>query len=83
MGTDASVTASHVGGSHPHHWLIKPPDGAFSVGHCKRCGVERSFSNSNESASWISDAGTEAVVVRLRRELASRRAHVQLSDEAA
>ncbi len=83
MATDASATVSRAGGSHPHHWLIEPPDGAFSVGRCKRCGVERSFANSNEPASWISDAGPEAVVVRLRRELASRRADVQLSDEAA
>lgn len=31
-----------------HHWVIETPNGAFSAGHCKRCGAERRFRNSSE-----------------------------------
>ena len=28
-----------------HRWLIDPPQGPKSRGHCSRCGVERAFDN--------------------------------------
>lgn len=35
-----------------HHWAIETPNGRESEGVCKRCGVRRSFSNSNDSVMW-------------------------------
>jgi hypothetical protein len=35
-----------------HHWAIETPNGRESEGVCKRCGLRRSFSNSNESVMW-------------------------------
>ena len=35
-----------------HHWLIDPPSGPISTGHCKLCGVERNFPNSSEDSIW-------------------------------
>ena len=32
--------------THPHHWLIDPPQGATSLGVCARCGEQRYFENS-------------------------------------
>ena len=29
-----------------HHWLIEMPQGATSVGRCKRCGESKEFANS-------------------------------------
>ncbi len=38
-----------------HHWVIEPPNGATSRGHCKLCGVDKVFRNSSEEFSWDSD----------------------------
>ncbi|MBM4411274.1 MAG: hypothetical protein FJ037_08155 [Chloroflexi bacterium] len=35
-----------------HHWAIETPNGRESLGVCKRCGIHRSFSNSNDSVMW-------------------------------
>ena len=35
-----------------HHWLIDPPSGPISTGHCKLCGCERKFPNSSEDSIW-------------------------------
>ena len=35
-----------------HHWQIDTPNGRESRGVCKRCGVAKKFSNSNESVMW-------------------------------
>jgi hypothetical protein len=35
-----------------HHWVIEPPNGAVSRGHCKTCGADREFRNSFEYSSW-------------------------------
>jgi hypothetical protein len=34
-----------------HHWIVEPADGPTSRGRCKRCGSERRFSNSTETAT--------------------------------
>lgn len=31
-----------------HHWLIDPPAGPRSKGHCIRCGAKRDFRNSDD-----------------------------------
>jgi hypothetical protein len=43
------------GTDHGHHWLIESPNGPFSKGRCKICGVEREFKNSIQITSWESD----------------------------
>ena len=35
-----------------HHWIIDPPDGPVSVGHCKKCGEERLFQNYFPHSIW-------------------------------
>ncbi len=35
-----------------HHWRIEAPNGRESQGVCKRCGLAKNFSNSNESVMW-------------------------------
>ena len=35
-----------------HHWVIEPPNGAVSEGHCKVCGEKKEFRNSFEYSSW-------------------------------
>jgi len=35
-----------------HHWVIEPPNGAVSQGHCKTCGEVKEFRNSFEYSSW-------------------------------
>lgn len=35
-----------------HHWAIETPNGRESEGVCRRCGLRRSFSNSNDSVMW-------------------------------
>ena len=35
-----------------HHWVIDPPNGAVSQGHCKACGETKEFRNSFEYSSW-------------------------------
>ena len=35
-----------------HHWAIETPNGRESMGVCKRCGIRRSFSNSNDAVMW-------------------------------
>jgi hypothetical protein len=38
-----------------HHWIIDPPAGPTSRGHCKNCGEERFFLNS--TLEWVWDNG--------------------------
>jgi hypothetical protein len=38
-----------------HHWIIASPEGAMSLGRCKRCGVEKEFPNSAEDGLWMRD----------------------------
>jgi hypothetical protein len=35
-----------------HHWVIDPPSGPISTGHCKMCGRQRKFPNSSEDSIW-------------------------------
>ena len=35
-----------------HHWVIDPPNGPTSSGHCKLCGQARKFPNSSEDSIW-------------------------------
>ena len=35
-----------------HHWVIEPPNGPRSTGHCKLCGRNRTFPNSSEDSIW-------------------------------
>lgn len=28
-----------------HHWIIEEPNGTTSIGRCKGCGVQKTFSN--------------------------------------
>jgi hypothetical protein len=39
-----------------HHWRIAAPNGATSVGTCKRCGAVREFMNSSTDSIWESDS---------------------------
>ena len=38
-----------------HHWKINDPDGPTSSGTCKKCGVEKEFTNYLEGSPWSSD----------------------------
>jgi len=38
-----------------HHWIIASPEGAMSLGKCKRCGLEKEFPNSAEDGLWQRD----------------------------
>ena len=35
-----------------HYWVIDPPNGPTSTGHCKNCGQRRRFPNSSEDSIW-------------------------------
>ncbi len=83
MPTDAVPFAPFAANPHAHHWLIEPPTGPLSVGRCRECGSERSFSNGSPAAAWVRGPDVDSDVVQLRRDLARWRAEVQLSDEAA
>jgi hypothetical protein len=37
-----------------HQWMIDPPAGPTSEGHCKICGETRAFKNSLEISYWDS-----------------------------
>lgn len=37
-----------------HQWMIDPPAGPTSEGHCKLCGETRAFKNSLEISYWDS-----------------------------
>ena len=58
MPTKTASTPPAKQGSGPesgvcnHHWLIDPPSGPLSTGHCKLCGRERTFPNSSEDSIW-------------------------------
>jgi hypothetical protein len=41
-----------------HHWLIEPPRGTLSKGHCKLCGEERQFRNSASDYIWDDDSSS-------------------------
>lgn len=49
-----------------HHWKIDAPNGATSMGVCKRCGTEREFANSTSESIWDNDHG-ESGFNRYRR----------------
>lgn len=36
---------------HIHYWLVDPPAGRYSMGHCA-CGEEKEFSNSVADNPW-------------------------------
>jgi hypothetical protein len=38
-----------------HHWVIEPPHGATSLGHCKVCNEVREFRNSAADTLWEGD----------------------------
>jgi hypothetical protein len=40
-----STTMPQTTTEHAHHWVIGEPNGPFSAGFCKRCGVKRDFRN--------------------------------------
>ncbi len=42
-----------------HHWIIDPPNGAVSVGRCRKCGENREFKNSIEYSSWYGTRNTD------------------------
>tara|TARA_Y100000588_G_scaffold332734_1_gene371148 strand:- start:63 stop:317 length:255 start_codon:yes stop_codon:yes gene_type:complete len=42
-----------------HHWVIEPPNGAVSQGHCKACGESKEFRNSFEYSSWYGNKSPE------------------------
>lgn len=39
-------------GSCRHHWVIAPPNGATSMGRCRRCHGVREFPNSADDLRW-------------------------------
>ena len=43
-----------------HHWIIEPPAGPTSRGHCKNCGEERFFLNSTLEWVWENPASKSA-----------------------
>lgn len=46
-----SVSPEQRGDVCVHHWIVEPASGPISRGRCKRCGEERTFSNSTEAAT--------------------------------
>lgn len=38
-----------------HHWVIESPQGATSMGRCKRCSEVREFRNSATDTVWEGD----------------------------
>jgi hypothetical protein len=64
-----------------HHWLIEAAIGTVSSGHCTRCGVSRSFANSQDSVMWERTNTLRASVQSgVRR---SKPSEIMLSDESA
>jgi hypothetical protein len=64
-----SVTMERLENSTPecrHHWKIAAPNGATSMGVCRRCGAEREFANSTSESIWDNDHG-ESGFNRYRR----------------
>jgi hypothetical protein len=56
-GGDASAEADEPD-SCTHTWVIDPPNGPTSEGHCKLCGEKREFRNSYEyTPSWTARSG--------------------------
>jgi hypothetical protein len=43
-----------------HHWVIESPQGATSVGKCKKCEEVREFRNSAADTLWEGDPMTSA-----------------------
>lgn len=39
-----------------HHWMLPAPAGGASVGVCKICGAERTFSNADPKG-WVARPG--------------------------
>ncbi|MFN0095540.1 MAG: hypothetical protein ACKVVT_12305 [Dehalococcoidia bacterium] len=56
MATTATVHESAGIAVCRHHWVIETPNGAISLGRCKRCGAENEFRNSSEDLMWDSDS---------------------------
>ena len=42
-----------------HHWKINDPDGPTSHGTCKKCGIEKEFTNYLEGSSWSNDVSLD------------------------
>ncbi len=55
-----SAAASNSSEKCAHQWVIDPPDGPTSEGHCKLCGGTRSFRNSLEISYWDNQRKTGA-----------------------
>jgi hypothetical protein len=52
---EAPLTQEAEAPSCAHHWIIASPEGAMSLGKCKRCGTEKEFPNSAEDGLWQRD----------------------------
>ncbi len=35
-----------------HRWQIAPPHGIYSLGICRKCGAERTFTNASEMTTF-------------------------------
>ncbi|HEY7270647.1 MAG TPA: hypothetical protein VH951_12550 [Dehalococcoidia bacterium] len=57
----ADVLETPVGSSCVHHWIVGPPEGDKSSGHCKHCGETRVFMMSPERFTPRSNRTTPAV----------------------
>jgi len=79
----AATTAPIAAADHAHHWLIEAAAGAESVGRCKICGIENTFSNTTQGVMWERNSVHEPAVATLRRDRARAREEFTLSDEAA
>ena len=55
-GRTQSTPLRTVRGCH-HYWVIDPPNGPTSTGHCKHCGRNRRFPNSSEDSIWDGSEG--------------------------
>jgi len=42
-----------------HHWQIESPNGATSLGRCKRCGAEKRFHNSFDETEAYQKKGRD------------------------
>lgn len=82
MPTATPVRPSLTASQHAHHWVIGEPDGPMSVGHCRSCHEQRSFSNASPASTWTRDVEVRSDILGFRRQLARRPSAFQLSDEA-
>lgn len=53
-----AATAPETTSECTHTWVIDPPNGPVSEGHCRDCGEHKEFRNSYEyTPSWTARAG--------------------------